>query len=39
MKNASDGLLGKVAEERFSELEIISIESLNTEKQREQRLK
>lgn len=40
MKNASDGLISTLdtTEERISELEDISIESLKTEKQKEQRL-
>lgn len=41
MKNAFDRLISRldVAKERISELEDISIEIFNTEKQREQRLK
>ena len=40
MKNAFDGLISRLdtTEERNSELEYITIESLKTEKQREQRL-
>ena len=41
IKNAFDGLLSRLdtAEERLSELENISIETLKTEKQREKQLK
>ena len=39
MKNTFDRLLGKMAEESFPVLEIISLEPLNTEKQREKMLK
>ena len=39
MKNSFDRLLGKMAEESFPVLEIVSLEPLNTEKQREKMLK
>ena len=41
MKNTFDGLISRLdtPEERISELEDISIQTVNSEKQREQRLK
>ena len=41
MKNAFDGFISRLntAEERISELQDLSIESLKTKQQREQRLK